>query len=185
MGLPTASNLIFGGNLASNSYGAVLQSSGTFSRSLGSGAGQVQWTGDGGFAAIGGPLTVSLNNGGNPLVWNSTPGFLSEGNVLTLGSPTANNQVNFTNSIGLNGEIRQIYVAQGPAATDRLDLRQHRRQRRRGQPAEDRGGRLDPQRQQHLLGRYDRRQRHADDRQRLLATHRFELGGGGGRHVHL
>ena len=32
---------------------------------------------------------------------------------MTFGSPTANNQVNFTNGIDLNGEIRQIDVAAG------------------------------------------------------------------------
>ena len=70
-GLPKSSNLLFNGNLAQNGYGAGLQTSGTFSRSFGSGAGQIQWTGDGGFAANGGKLTVSINNGGNPLVWNN------------------------------------------------------------------------------------------------------------------
>jgi len=70
VGLPTNSNLVFNGSLAQNGYGAVFQSSGAFSRTLGTSAGQVQWTGDGGFAANGGPLTVSLSPG-VPLVWNS------------------------------------------------------------------------------------------------------------------
>jgi autotransporter-associated beta strand protein len=121
--LPSTSNLVFGGNLYDTGYGAVFQSSGTFSRSLGTGPGQVQWTGDGGFAAIGGPLTVSMSPG-VPLVWssvnnsNGTPGFLGDLSVLTFGSATANNQVNFTDSIDLNGPNenggnRQIDVAAG------------------------------------------------------------------------
>ena len=55
VGLPSGSNLIFAGSLPQNGYGAVFQGSGTFSRTLGMGAGQVQWSGDGGFAASGGP----------------------------------------------------------------------------------------------------------------------------------
>ena len=56
VGLPTASNLVFAGSLGQTGVGAVLQSSGTFSRTLGTGVGQVQWIGDGGFSANGGPL---------------------------------------------------------------------------------------------------------------------------------
>jgi len=123
VGLPTNSNLVLSGSLAQNGYGAVFQSSGAFSRTVGAGAGQVQWTGDGGFAANGGPLTVSMSPA-TPLVWNSlynnngTPGFLGDLNVLTFGSHTANGQVNFTDSIDLNGANqnggnRQIDVAAG------------------------------------------------------------------------
>jgi autotransporter-associated beta strand protein len=130
VGLPAASNLVFNGNLAQNGTGAVLQSSGMFSRSVGSGPGQVQWTGDGGFAANGGPLTVSMSPG-VPLVWssvynsNGTPGFLGDLNTLTFGSPTANSQVNLTDSVDLNGPNqnggnRQIYVAAGTGGDSAL-----------------------------------------------------------------
>ena len=44
------------------------------------------------------------------------PSFLGYGNVLTFGSPTANAQVNFTDSIDLYGGSRQIYVPKGRAA---------------------------------------------------------------------
>ena len=63
IGLPTSSNLVFSGSLATSGYGAVLQSSGTFSRSVGMNPGQVQWTGDGSFAANGGRLAVSMSPG--------------------------------------------------------------------------------------------------------------------------
>jgi len=130
VGLPSSSNLVFNGNLAQNGYGAVFQSSGTFSRAVGNGAGQVQWTGDGGFAANGGPLTISLSPG-VPLVWNSvnnnngTPGFLGDLNVLTFGSHTANNQVDFTDGIDLNGPNqnggnRQIDVTAGAGGDSAL-----------------------------------------------------------------
>ncbi|MGA2253320.1 MAG: autotransporter-associated beta strand repeat-containing protein, partial [Thermoguttaceae bacterium] len=132
IGLPSRSNLAFNGNLTDNGCGAVFQSCGVFSRTLGSGAGQVQWksTGDGGFAANGSPLTVSMSPG-VPLVWNSgnnnngTLGFLGDLSVLTFGSPTANSQVNFTDSIDLNGPNqnggnRQIEVAAGAGGDSAL-----------------------------------------------------------------
>ena len=112
VGLPSGSNLIFAGSLPQNGYGAVFQGSGTFSRTLGMGAGQVQWSGDGGFAASGEPLTVSMSPS-SALAWNNTAYFLGDGNVLTFGSPTANSQVNFTDSIDLNGGTRQVDVAAG------------------------------------------------------------------------
>ena len=107
IGLPSTSNLVFSGSLAANGYGAVLASSGTFTRPLGTGAGQVQWTGDGGFSAVGGPLTVAINNNhSDPLGWGTT-NFVGTGHVLTFGSPTANNQVDFTDSINLTGGSRR------------------------------------------------------------------------------
>jgi fibronectin-binding autotransporter adhesin len=124
-GLPTVSNLIFSGSLAQNGYGAVLQGSGSFTRALGTGAGQVQWTGDGGFSANGGTLIVSMSPGAS-LVWsnsgnsNGTPQFVGDGNVLTLGSRTANSQVIFTDGIDLNGETRQIDVAAGTGGDSAL-----------------------------------------------------------------
>jgi autotransporter-associated beta strand protein len=118
VGLPSSSNLVFSGSLATNGYGAVFQSSGSFTRGLGANSDQVQWTGDGGFAAAGGNLTVNIN-GPDPLVWNNTVfnngtyGFVPDGGVLTFGSSTAANQVDFQNDIDLNGETRQVDVAAG------------------------------------------------------------------------
>ncbi len=56
VGLPSTSNLVLSGSIAQTGVGAVLQSSGTFDRSMGTAAGQLQWSGDGGFAASGGSL---------------------------------------------------------------------------------------------------------------------------------
>jgi autotransporter-associated beta strand protein len=125
VGLPARSNLTLSGNLAQYGYGAVLQSTGTFSRTVGSTADQLQWAGDGGFAANGGRLTVSMSPG-VPLVWGNntlgtgTGGFVPDGSALTFGSPTANNQVNFTDSIDMNGEVRQIDVAAGAGGDSTL-----------------------------------------------------------------
>jgi len=126
VGLPSRSNLAFSGNVGQNGYGAVFQTSGTFSRAVGPGQGDVQWLGDGGFSANGGPLTVSIPNGGNALVWNNTAnsngttGFLPYEATLTFGSPTANNQVNFTNTIDLNGTTGGIFVAAGAGGDSAL-----------------------------------------------------------------
>ena len=114
-GLPAASNLQL--------FGGVLQTSGTFSRALGTDPGQVQWTGDGGFAAKGGKLTVALDGAPTPLVWSSTPNFVGDGQWLNLGSTTADSEVEFQHDIDLNSsainwwEMRAINVAQNPAAS--------------------------------------------------------------------
>ncbi len=119
VGLAAGSNLVFSGNLAETGYGAVFQSNGAFSRTLGTLAGEVQWAGDGGFAASGGPLTVSISPG-VPLKWGSTAYFLASGAVLTFGSNTANSQVDFTDSIDLYGGNRQIEVASGEGGDSAL-----------------------------------------------------------------
>ncbi len=100
VGLNTASNL----NLA----GGVLESSGTFSRFIGSQPGRVQWTGSGGFAGGGGDLSVSLN-GGAALTWGSA-GFVANADSLVLGSSTATGHVTFANAIDLGGGTRSIRV---------------------------------------------------------------------------
>ncbi|MDZ4402047.1 autotransporter-associated beta strand repeat-containing protein [Prosthecobacter sp.] len=82
--LPTASNLVLdGGSLAS---------SGAFSRAIGTGADQVQWTahGAGGFSAGGSPLTVDLGTGN---VWGSTAGFLGTGALLLNNSGVSRSDV--------------------------------------------------------------------------------------------
>ena len=80
--LPTASNLVLnGGSLATT---------GAFVRTLGTGAGQVQFVGTAasGFSASAAPLTVDL--GSNP-IWGSTAGFLDGGALLFNAiSPTVN-----------------------------------------------------------------------------------------------
>lgn len=78
--LPTASNLNFNGG--------VLETSGSFTRTLGTGAGQMQFGAIGGFAASVSKLTVDW---GSTPSWNSTPNFI-QGN-LTLGSSTALSEV--------------------------------------------------------------------------------------------
>jgi autotransporter-associated beta strand protein len=89
VGLPAASNLVLNGG--------VYESSGTFTRSLGNGAGQVQVLG-GGFSAVGSPLTVTLGAGNPALTWGST--YFNPG-TLTFNGSAANAAVTLTNPVTL------------------------------------------------------------------------------------
>lgn len=87
--LPTASNVVFnGGNLAT---------SGAFSRTIGTGSGQMQWTafGSGGFSAGGTPLTADFGSGN---IWGSTTGFLGAGALLLNNSGVAKSDVDVISS---------------------------------------------------------------------------------------
>ena len=107
MGLSTNANLWLAGK--SSTLTGILETSGTFSRALGSGAGQVLWkTIGGGFSAVGGPLAVNIGGHVTPdtLIWGST----YFGLTLSLQSPVATHDVTFQNSVNLNGGARTINV---------------------------------------------------------------------------
>ena len=107
-------------NLAFN--GGVLQTTTAtaFTRSLGTGAGQVQFgTDGGGFAARTAALTVNIGGASSTLIWNSTANFLGNGASLVLGSASANSTVTFENGIDLNGGARTI-TALGATGTQRI-----------------------------------------------------------------
>jgi len=110
---------------------AVLESKGTFERTIGTALGRIHWASDlsvnltgegrgGGFAAYGGPLSVTLHPNSSPastdLLWGSEFDGLA-GIRLHLGSYTANDVVTFTNNIdGQNGD-REIWVYDNPHQT--------------------------------------------------------------------
>ena len=108
-GLPPASNLTLAGG--------VLEGTGnvTFSRSLGQGPNQVQWTYSGGFSASGGVMTVNI--GGNPtpdiLTWGAG-NFVPTTGGLVFGSLTADNETRFLNPIDLAGGVRTVTVNDNP-----------------------------------------------------------------------
>lgn len=114
VGLSTNANLIFNGR---GGFGlGVLETSGTFTRALGSKAGQVQWQNDsygcGGFAAVGGVLTVNIGGSVTPdtLTWGSgyfVPGASQE---LLLGDGASTHDVTFQNQIALSSAQRSIRV---------------------------------------------------------------------------
>lgn len=85
--------------------GGVLQGTGTFSRSIGTGPGNFQMS-SGGFAASSSAgLLVRINNSNATLNWAAGPGsnntILTEGGVLTFGSTTAQGVVDFQNGLNL------------------------------------------------------------------------------------
>ncbi len=94
IGLPVGSLLRFGGD-------GVLEGTGTFNRTIGGTAGNVQWhaQGSGGFAAQGGVFNIQLNGGAN-LTWDST-NFVQGHQRLIFGSATADNRVDFQNNLAL------------------------------------------------------------------------------------
>lgn len=100
--LPTASNVVFnGGNLAT---------SGAFSRTIGTGSGQMQWTafGSGGFSAGGTPLTADFGNGN---IWGSTTGFLGAGALLLNNSGVAKSDVDVISSFQITkGTVAALNV---------------------------------------------------------------------------
>ncbi len=116
-------NQIDGSNLQLN--GGVLEiagdldtgNTGEFTRSLGTGTSEVQWTGDGGFSAFGADRTVRLNNGTAQVTWGSG-NFVGAGSALLLSSDYATHTLTFANAIVLGNQIREIRVANGSAAVD-------------------------------------------------------------------
>ncbi|MGD0664700.1 MAG: hypothetical protein ABSA17_03090 [Rhabdochlamydiaceae bacterium] len=109
-GVNANSNILFSGG--------VYQGSGIFFRALGTAPNRVQWTPntDGGFAAVGGPLTVTLNSN-MPLSWGM-PYFISVGSNLIFGSTSATNNVTFTNPINLNGATQSLLDTANGTNTD-------------------------------------------------------------------
>jgi hypothetical protein len=98
---------------------AVVESSTeTYSPTIGTAAGNVHWTGAGGFASRqGGAGTTITINAGAVLQWDSnTNGF--NGQALQLGSNTANAPLILTNGLNLgNAAERVIQVANNPGTT--------------------------------------------------------------------
>lgn len=111
----TGGNLILAGGVLESNVGT------TFTRQLGTGSDQIQWTGDGGFSAYGAGRTVTLTNSagtaGGTLTWNAGS-FVPTGNALLLSSDYSDNTITLTNAIDLGGAQRQVRVANGSAAVD-------------------------------------------------------------------
>jgi len=118
VGLPSAANLQLSGNSITSPQQGMLETSGTFTRSLGTGANQVQWLnyGGGGFGAYGGPLTVALGGTASPaaLTW-SAGGFVFGGSGFDLQDSNSNSTLAWLNPINLGGAVRTLSIG-GPAA---------------------------------------------------------------------
>lgn len=108
--LSTGSNLVFNGAIGTGGSIELTGVSGDFTRGLGMGAGQVHWTGDGGFQSSGSRV-VNIGGAGATLTWGGG-GFVPTGNRLILG--TSNNaMLDFQNGIDLGGALRTVQVEGG------------------------------------------------------------------------
>ena len=90
---------------------------------VGTAAGQVQFTGTGGFAAVGANRTVNLGGAAAPLTWGAN-GFLPAGAALILSTPTATGTLTFANPIALGGTavtVRALQVEKPPPAPEGVD----------------------------------------------------------------
>ncbi|MCU0795626.1 MAG: autotransporter-associated beta strand repeat-containing protein [Akkermansiaceae bacterium] len=112
--LPSATNL-------SNALSAStwFETNGSFTRAVGTGAGQVQFNSTAGringFSARGGDLTVNLGGASAGLTWGSG-GFTPA--ILGLAGANATGTLTWQNPINLNGATRTIDVVNGTAAID-------------------------------------------------------------------
>ncbi len=90
---------------------------GGFLRALGLGAGQVRFTGGGGFAAFGADRRVNLGGAAAGVTWGSGQ-FVPSGQALLLGASNATHRVTFENPLALGGAVRTIRVEDGAGAVD-------------------------------------------------------------------
>lgn len=112
------------GNL--NLAGGIWGASGTFHRTLGTGAANVCWSAGkaGGFAAYGGPLRVDLNTSGSrdKLTWETTGNFIGNA-ILLLNSTIATDRVEIYDNIDLGARDRVITVDDNPTlSTDYAEI---------------------------------------------------------------
>lgn len=106
--------------------GGVFESNGTFTRTVGTAAGNVNWsTASGGFAANGGALNLNLNGGTASVTWNGSS-MVQDSRELIFGSATADNVVDFQNALNLgsgNVQPRTIRVLDNAgSATDKARI---------------------------------------------------------------
>jgi fibronectin-binding autotransporter adhesin len=109
--LSANSNLVFNGIAGSGGAIQLTSGSGNFTRALGGSAGQVQWSGDGGFRSSGSARIVNLGGVGATLTWG-VGGFVPTGHRLLLGT-SSNHMLDFQNGIDLGSEVRAVQADGG------------------------------------------------------------------------
>lgn len=106
--LPTT-NLVLGGGILGLGAGDLT------ARTIGTGAAQVQWTADGGFAAFGATRAVKFS--ATAINWTAT-NFIGGGRTLVLGHATADATLDWQQPISMNGGARTVEVGDGSAEID-------------------------------------------------------------------
>ncbi len=115
--LSSNSNLVFNGT-------STLTTNADFTRSLGTGAGQVQWTNGGGFGAVGGNRTINIGGSAATLSWGDANFLGGSSFALFLGTTSSTHTAILANGLGLtiSGQNYSIRSFDGSAAIDgRLD----------------------------------------------------------------
>jgi len=106
------------GNLFFASGGVLGLAAGDLTdRTVGTGAGQVQWSGSGGFAAFGADRTVHFGTPTTTINWTAT-NFIGNGNTLILGHATADGTLIWDQQLNLLNGSRTVQVNNGSAAID-------------------------------------------------------------------
>lgn len=118
VGIHADSRLVFNGvstigQSMSNVTAGVLLTAGEINNRVGTLAGQVSWTGSGGFAAGDDGLTLNFGmitpTTGQSLTWNGG-GFVTAGSTLLFGSNFGTGAVTMVNNVNLNGLTGRIAV---------------------------------------------------------------------------
>jgi fibronectin-binding autotransporter adhesin len=121
VGLSTNANIKLGdyfdyGTPYANTCG-FLETSGDFTRALGTGVNQFQWESSGnyksgGFSAVGDVLTINFGGLSTPssLTWNTTAGFIKTAGELRLQNSSATHELVWRHPVNLNAAVRVIYA---------------------------------------------------------------------------
>lgn len=112
LALGSFSYLIPGG--VNDSGITVTESVDTFTRALGTGAGEVRFDGGGGFRAVGGDKTVNLGGDGGQVTWGHG-GFVADGSTFILSTDNTS-KITFANAIDFGGTSRTIEVTPNSTA---------------------------------------------------------------------
>ncbi len=99
--------------------GIIGLGAGNFNRPLGTGISEIQFSGNGGFAAYGADRTVNLGGGAVPDTLRfGNNGFVPDGSSLILGSRDATHKVIFANPIDLSAFSQAIRVENSSIAVE-------------------------------------------------------------------
>lgn len=106
-------------HLVISNFAVVVLGAGDFTRDVGTGSGEVEWTGSGGFAAAGADRVVNLFGDGQAVTWG-VGNFVPHDETLVLGAVAATHMVDFQNGIVLGdaGTNRTVQVDDGTGAVD-------------------------------------------------------------------
>jgi autotransporter-associated beta strand protein len=108
-----------GGNLELTGGGILGLGAADLVRAIGTDVDQIQWAGEGGFAAFGADRTVRFtdNPAADTINWSAT-NFIGNGRALILGHETSDATLVWEQRISLYGSTRIIQVDDGAAAID-------------------------------------------------------------------